>query len=306
MAARANYVKIGTFVVLGFGALLLLVFVFGAVRLRHPTVPYVTYFNEAVTGLEVGSPVKLRGVKIGQVGAIRLGPDHRVVEVRSDIDLDVLREMGLVAPHGRTPLPIPSDLRAQLEPQGVTGTKIVTIDYFDRKTNPPPPLSFQPPPNYVPEARSLSKSLETSVTKAMDGLAAVIDRLAKEGLSDKVLLATDRVNELLNQINGTIREVDREGIPKRAALTIDDIRGTLREAQQVIAQLKGPDGLLTSVQRSVVSVGNAGRNVGDATQELDATITEIRRTAEAIRLLADELEREPDMLIKGRARARAP
>jgi ABC-type transporter Mla subunit MlaD len=307
MAARANYVKIGTFVMLGVGGLLLLVFFFGAIRLRHETVSYFTYFNEAVTGLEVGAPVKIRGVKIGQVGAIRLAPDHRMVEVRSDLDVSVLRQMKVVPRFGKvTHFDLPSDVRAQLAGQGVTGTKLVTIDYFDPKTNPPPQLGFPTPPNYIPAARSLEKSLEDSIRTAMDGLANLVDTLSREGLSERILLATNNVNQMLDQVNGILRDVEHEGLPKGAAMTFNEFRVAVVKVQKLLDRLQAQDGLLASTQHLVNSFSDVGRNAADATQDLDATMAEIRRAAGAIRLLADELERDPDMLVKGRARGRTP
>jgi hypothetical protein len=64
--------------------------------------------------------------------------------------------------------------------------------------------------------------------------------------------------------------------------------------------------LLAATQRSVSSFGEAGRNVAGATRDLDETLSDIREAAAAFRELADELDRQPDALIKGRARRAGP
>ena len=59
MGARANYIKIGLFVTIGLVAAAALAITVGALRVhRKEVTSYFTYFNESVTGLDVGAPVK--------------------------------------------------------------------------------------------------------------------------------------------------------------------------------------------------------------------------------------------------------
>lgn len=85
MAAPTNHWKLGLFVVVGFVLVLSTGAVLGARSLRKEVVRYVSYFDESVQGLETGSPIKFRGVTIGNVGWIDVAPDHRHVEVTSEL-----------------------------------------------------------------------------------------------------------------------------------------------------------------------------------------------------------------------------
>src|SRR5215475_6018034 len=70
MAEEAKYRRLGVFV---FAALALLVgalFLLGGRSLFEPTYTFETYFNDSVAGLEIGSPVRFRGVPLGQVTEI--------------------------------------------------------------------------------------------------------------------------------------------------------------------------------------------------------------------------------------------
>ncbi|MBP9608219.1 MAG: MCE family protein, partial [Laribacter sp.] len=62
--------RVGLLVLLGIGLLVVLTFLLGARRWFQPSVEVETYFNESVNGLEVGSPVKFRGVQIGEVSEV--------------------------------------------------------------------------------------------------------------------------------------------------------------------------------------------------------------------------------------------
>ncbi|MEP7125951.1 MAG: mammalian cell entry protein, partial [Byssovorax sp.] len=62
MSAPTNHWKLGLFVVVGVVLTLTTVAVLGARSLRKEVSRYVSYFDESVQGLEVGSPIKFRGV----------------------------------------------------------------------------------------------------------------------------------------------------------------------------------------------------------------------------------------------------
>jgi hypothetical protein len=73
----------------------------------------VTYFDESVQGLDVGSPVKFRGVTLGTVSTITVAPDRRHVEVWMRIYQDELSRMGFDPTAPRDPT-----LRPQLAAAG--------------------------------------------------------------------------------------------------------------------------------------------------------------------------------------------
>jgi ABC-type transporter Mla subunit MlaD len=295
MAAPTNTVKIGLFVVLGFAAALALAIAVGAARGREKTVAFYTYFNEPVTGLDLGAPVKARGVTVGRVGAIGFAPDRRMVAVRLDIRADAFDSFG---GHDHAPDP---DLRAQLAAQGLTGSRFVSIDFADPTGSPPPPLSFEPYAQYIPAAQSQQKTLEDSVSKAMDGLANLVDTMSREGFSEKTVQAMTTTNDALKGVDQFVKSVNGEHIPQRAAVTVDQIHRTMDKVSSALDRMNGESGLIATAQRSVSSFGEVGRNAAGPARDLDATLNEIREAAAAFRLLADELERDPDMLLKGRA-----
>src|SRR5258705_6584944 len=75
MAARPHYFKIGLFVIasvfIAAGALVAL----GAGSIFKEKILFETYLNESVQGLEIGAPVKYRGVQIGNVDGISFAED---------------------------------------------------------------------------------------------------------------------------------------------------------------------------------------------------------------------------------------
>ncbi len=73
MSQKANPTLIGVFV---FGAILIAIgaaVFFGSADFFSKKQTYVSYFNQSVSGLQVGSNVKFKGVAIGKVTKVLLG-----------------------------------------------------------------------------------------------------------------------------------------------------------------------------------------------------------------------------------------
>jgi ABC-type transporter Mla subunit MlaD len=215
------------------------------------------------------------------------------------MDERTLRRLGVE----RGQAPIPADLRAQLASQGLTGATFVSIDVFDPTKNPPPALTFAPAERYIPAATSELKSLEESVFRAMDGIANLADSLSREGFSEKTVQVLTRADDVLASLDEILKSVDHQRLPQHAAATIEELRTA---AGKVSKALDGIDGLIATTDRSMGSLGDVGRGATVAVGELDETLSEIREAASAVHLLAAELERQPDALLKGRAQRSSP
>ena len=95
MATGTNHYKLGLFVLLGLTLSLAVVVTLGARNWNEESVHYVTYFDESVQGLELGSPVKFRGVSVGRVSGIGIAPDQRHVQVTSELTVTDLQRLNL-------------------------------------------------------------------------------------------------------------------------------------------------------------------------------------------------------------------
>src|SRR4051812_4986366 len=212
MTAPANHWKLGLFVVVATLVGLAAIMYFGARTLPRTSVAYTSFFDETVTGLEIGSPVRYRGVIIGSVAAIAIAPDRRHVAIRYDLTVDVLGRLGLAAPRGtETKLRMPTDLRAQIASTGVTGVKYLQIDFFDGHAGPPPDLPFPVPDNYIPATPSTLKNIEDSVVRAVDRFPEV---------ADHVVAVLEKVDRMLD-------DLDQKALPARVSATLDRVDHTL-------------------------------------------------------------------------------
>jgi len=324
MSAPANHFKVGLFVLLAVAATLGAAIALGAASSQRKTVSYHTFFNESVQGLDVGSPVRYRGVIIGTVEAIEIAPDHRHVDVLAELDVSEIRRMGLTegGPAGKAGgrFIIPSDLRAQLGSQGITSAKYVSIDFFVEADNPPPVLPFSTPRNYIPAAASLMKNLEDSIVGAIDKMPALADSLESiltridailadiqsQEVPVKVVATLADVSGALKDARQVLRQWDAANLPEKAGVTIDQVHVAVATLNRVFDRIDGDRGLVASARRATDAIGTFGKTADWRAKELADTLRDVGEAAQSIRDLADTLERDPDMLLKGRAKRKSP
>ena len=75
METRANYVLVGSFVLLLLAGLAAFVLWFAKLQFDTEFARYDVHFTGTVTGLNEGSPVRFSGVRVGEAIEVRLDPD---------------------------------------------------------------------------------------------------------------------------------------------------------------------------------------------------------------------------------------
>lgn len=317
MALGTNRYKLGLFVIVSAMLALAALVVFGAHHWNVETVTYYSFFDESVQGLELGSPVQFRGVGIGRVSAIDVAPDHRHVRVACELSsADMGRfQLGSRAGGDRR-LSLQPELRAQIAQTGITGVKFILLDFFPDAA-PPEALGFPLPANTVPSTPSTMKNLEDSVVHAAhefpDIAAALLATTAKlnatmDGVEREKL--PERAGDTLGEAASAMRELRAQlsalkagELSAHAERDLTTLDTTLRSANRVLARLDADKGLMQSAERAADSLGEVARGAQSVGPELELTLREVRGAARAIHHFVDALDRDPDMLLKGRARA---
>ena len=320
MAAPTNRWKLGLFVVASALLGLLAVVLLAQRALHKETVTYTSYFDESVTGLETGSPVNFRGVTVGNISVIDVAPDRRHVEISYALGVRVLKRLGLTESQGReTKLTIPDALRVQIASTGLTGAKVLQLDFFDAKDTPPPPvLPFPVPEKYIPATPSTMKNLEDAVVKAIDSLPRLTDELGRmlgtiqlilqdvhgRELPGKAAAVLANANVLISDLHHTVQGLKLDELSGETQRTLANLNKTLGKAQLALDRVNGEQGLLASVQRTSDSLGDVAVNARTLGPELQETVRDLREAAGSFRQLVQALEGDSDMLLKGRARVK--
>lgn len=312
MPATATHFKLGVFTLLAILGLLAIVLGLGVHLNRADRIRYRTYFDESIHGLDVGAPVEYRGVPVGRVGAIAVASDRAHVEVALDLDRAHAAALGLDDPA--------PGLRAQLGLQGVTGLKYVDLDLVDPAAMPAPALPFATGPRTIPARKSLLEGLAVGldaigrrlpvvVERTVTGLGElerVLGQFRAEGLPARASALLADVGGAVSDLRTLLRHVDRARLPDRAAAALDTAAASLARIDGVIARLDGDGGLITTAANAAEAFGELGRGAAAMPAELEQTLRDVGDAARSLRDLVEAIDRDPDMLIKGRARRHEP
>jgi len=313
MATGTNHYKLGLFVLLGLGLALAFIVTLGASNWNEATLRYDSYFDESIQGLEVGSPVKFRGVTVGRVAAIGIAPDQRHVLVQSELAVPELQRNNLGG-GGESMLVVHPDLRAQLAQAGLTGVKFVLLDYFEG-AEALDSLPFATGDNVIPAVPSTLKGLESSVSRTADQVPEIADELHEtlarvNGLLGEVERArlAERAGEVIGQASVAMQTLEREvrgldavRLSRSVRQSLASFDATTARVDRLLDRLEREGGLVASTERTMGMVGEMARSSSALGPELESTLRDVRSTARSLRRFSEALERDPDMLIKGRA-----
>lgn len=300
MSAAWTSFKIGLLTLMVIGSVAVIALALGIRPGPENTVHYYSYFDESVVGLEVGAPVKYRGLTIGTVDAIAIAPDGRLVEVTAEVDADDawLLDWSQKDDNG---------LRAQVSSPGITGVKLLDIDHLDPLDHPPPALPFEPPEHYIPAAPSFLSGLQemvANIAKSLQGtlrrVEGLVQNIDERALPAQLAAALENVTLATSDLRRTVGRVNTQRIPDRTAAAVQSLEKTLESMQRVLARVDVDGGVIDSAENAADSIDALGRRAAGVTGEIDRTVRDLGDAARAVRALADALERDPDMLLKGR------
>ena len=212
MSRRANPMWVGAFV-LGAAALAVAaIAVFGSGRLFRETHAFVLYFQGSVNGLNIGAPVKFKGVEVGSVKRIMVRFEQTAGEVSIpvfiELDAEKLARAGVHVEFSPDAIHTAVDqgLRGRLEAQSlVTGLLFVNLDYF-----PETPARFVGVSGGLPEI----PTLPTTIEEATQVVKQIVERLGQLDLEAMVKSATETLDALARS-RGLEAGEERGGEPRR-------------------------------------------------------------------------------------------
>ncbi len=301
MEPRASYIAVGAFVIVLLVGLMGFITWLTQTQLDEVRQPYLIYFTQSVTGLQIGSAVRYRGVSVGTVQDIRIDPDNvEKIEVRVTIPADV---------------PIKEDTVASLELLGLTGQAFVNLTGGSQAAEPLRARSGEGLP-IIPSQPSTIDELLTSAPE-------LLERLINLTSAAEELLGTENraaVAEILASLAAFSNEL--EGAGAELDTTLRSLASISSQADDLM--ITAEDELLIvsdSLQQTALAAQNTLRTIDGAAVELrgllgenreplrDFTsqalydfgllLSELRGLAANLNALTSRLERSPGDILRG-------
>lgn len=312
MEGRGAFLRVGLLILVGIAALVGLVLFLAGDRLSGGK-QYESYFGESVQGLDVGTPIKYRGVTIGRITEIGLVAAEYSAGGAFDVQARIYRLVFVryaIDPAKIGHLPdaddaIRSGLRARLASQGITGLSYIELDFVNPILYPPELVPWHPKVTYLP-------SMPSTYTQVRDAAQELLDRFNKidiEGLSRSLLGLVEDVRQemktgeahatlaqataLLATLQQTIQAADLPGVTAdlkqtsaaaRGVIEGKDIHVLLANTSAAAARLPALIAALdATARRTDAGTADVQRDLLPLLRDMSATAANLRETTEALR-----------------------
>jgi paraquat-inducible protein B len=267
----------------------------------------VVYFDGSVFGLNVGSRVMFRGVPIGYVSEINVMADFDDMRFAVPVYINIVTEniRQLNPGNGDRRLDIADDiqplidlgLRASLNTESmITGQLYIDLDFY-----PDTPVILRGVNNKLTEIPSTPSGIQEVIKKAQRFAADIqqnidIPKLTAsltstlEGLEQ--LITNPETQQLTGELNKTLAAIQQT--VGRLDTAVDSAGGEIAPLASSLADTLG------SAQEVLATAESKLANDSDIAYRLGVTLQEIEAAARAVRALANELEAQPESVIRGR------
>ena len=278
---------------------------------------FETYVDQSVQGLEEGSVVKFRGVKIGAVEKIDFtravyerykDPSEKKTYVRIIVALmpgvfsswsgTVDESIGKEVDRG---------LRARLANVGLTGSAYLEMDYLNPDTNPPLEILWEPENHYIPSAQGSFTRIINAAEDVFVKIQNIDFESISQNLNELVVIAKDKleqaeIRELVSNVNMLATEFQATNKQIQQALTDLEVKKVSQEAQTALKEVTN---LIHSPRvenilgRLELTLRRVDQLVLSNQGEFTETLTNLKAISDNLRDLTADAKRNPARLLFG-------
>jgi phospholipid/cholesterol/gamma-HCH transport system substrate-binding protein len=249
MTTRMQKLRLGVFMLLAMLILVGSVVTLAGLKLWNPRDRYFVRFQESISGLEVGSTVKMKGVRVGQVEQITIGRDVESVIVTLSL----------------TPkTPITEDTRAVMTSIGITGLKFIELTGGTTRSKRVQPNTQKSIIRAGPSTLQTLTGKATDIALKMEALLNNLLNITAEGNQVRIARLLEDTDRLMVSWEEVARE--NKGRLKRILVNVDRTTALLERASGTVAKLAQDNS--AHVRDALVSAAGAARSLSKAVQNL--------------------------------------
>ena len=333
MAKEVSKTVIGAFVISAIALIVIGIITFGSGRFFKETVKCVLYFDGSVKGLQEGSPVVWRGVRVGTVTDVILLGDNKTQTMQIPVIIAIEPERVLIrtvegelrpgtVKKGAIEQLVERGLRGKLTMQSiVTGQLMVDLGF-----QPDTPIKLMrdsafPYPEIPTLQSTLAQIAETfqklrlkeifeKLENAVDNIAEIAGDPDLKETVDHVKAAVEKANQLITHTDKLVVDVDKQVMPIAESITT-----TAEDAQKLIRNVDGHvDSVGMKVEEAVDAATEALAQAEKTLEGIEAltaedsvtnyrinkALVEVTRAARTVRTLTNYLEQYPDAPLRGK------
>lgn len=335
MSMKPNYFKIGLFVIIALCLLIAAVIFFGSGMFVKEKTYFETYFNGSVSGLSIGAPVEVRGVKMGKVEKIVFSGDYYNIP-RDSNDYFTSGNMVLVLASFDSGF-CPADMtveemdknvkklatlgfRLRLASNILTGQAFLQGEYLDPDLYPVIEVPWEPKHCYVSSAPSelttmkqyvdnILRQLEQINTKRIGDLIdqllvsvkQAIDDANVPAISNEIQSLVANTDIFVKNVNQTIIDINMPAVSNNVQELLLEARQTNQHVQDLI---KTPDNIDSQMANIAVTINNLNMTLSridklviSQSPKVDQALSDLRDVSADLKEIIGDLKKNPSQLI---------
>ena len=326
MRSSGVYLRVGLLIIGGIALLLALVWFLAGGEVRHGAL-FESYFRESVQGLEIGAPVKYRGVTLGRVTDIGLvsaeyGEGQAIDIATQTYRLVYVRYIMNTGKLGNVPgttTAVSHGLRARIASQGLTGLSYIELDFVDPTQYPAEAVPWTPKGDYIPSMPStflqvqdaaqqfLAKMNKVDVDKVAEQLLGLLTDLRSELSTGDLHTTLAKATATLQTLDDTVRAADIPALTADLQKTSQSARGLIDSEQMRklldnanLAATRLADAgaklprLIAALQGTATRANNSA---ADVEQSLANVLRDIQAVVQNLRAVTDSLRAYPAQIL---------
>lgn len=299
MIRKQDYFRLGAFIIIGTCMLIAIIIVLGAGRYFRKTYTVESYFNESINGLEVGSPVKLRGVNVGQVSNVNFVANKyeaakssaRYLLVTCEINPQLFNDMGDEEFAKFIEEEVKRGLRVRPTSLGLTGQLFLNFVYTAPGQDTPLPIRWNPDVPYVPSVPSTLGRVENAVTtisktlsgiKQEDIISIIGDIKSIVGTIDH-FMRTEGGREAGNRLLNILTQTDKLLVRTNKLMAAPEAERLIPET---VSAISGVNRIVNASSENLIQAAEEARNAMVNLNEATAIISKELQTQETRQALA--------------------
>lgn len=339
MSKEVNKIAIGGFVVGAIGLAVLAILVLGSGRFFQQKSMQVLFFEGSVKGLNVGAPVKFRGVDVGMVKNIQLSINPADLQFYVPVYVEIFKnrlsileesspDKGFKGDEGMDKLVEELGLRGQLQMQSfVTGQLFINYDFYPE--TPIKKVGLEKKVYEVPTIPTTLQMLTDTAEKILSDLRTVnfreiVDNIAQtvEGINE--LVNSHDMRETVANFNSAIQDMQKMAqstdalvvsINGKVDTVADSFTSTMQDTRKLVNTIDGRvaasasdmQGTLAAVQSSFEKaeslLAEAEKMISQNSKlhrEISKTLASLTDASRSMEELTDYLRQHPNAIITGK------
>lgn len=310
MAKKVHPVIIGTFVVSSILLFILSLIVFSSGNIFSHNVKFYTFFDASLNGLDIGAPVKFKGVRVGSVEAIDIVYDNESDEACASVLIKINSD-AFKTVNGRHVVvnnydefyaeQIARGMAAKLSLESVvTGKNFVAIDYYPQSSE-----------RYFKDIDGLKYQQMPSMTMDLDEFLASVDSVMKNLSKLDLESITDNLNSTLRKVTQALDDFNFKRVGDSFAESCENVSKIMRD-EKVYKILDAVciafnkfnnrfDGTMDDVSGAMNGISSMLKSGTYFRENLENSLLQFEKMLRSIREFFDFLERNPNAILAGKS-----